>query len=102
MEELIVACHGASAANGWWDEPRNDGEMIALVHSELSEALEALRKPGGSEKIPGFTKLEEELADTIIRICDMAGARQLRLRQAIAEKLGHNQSRGHKHGGMKF
>ena len=38
--------HNNAKEKGWWDEERNDGEMIALMHSELSEALEALRKDG--------------------------------------------------------
>ena len=48
-------------ANGWWSWDRNDGELIALMHSELSEALEGLRhKNPKSDKIPEFSSVEEE------------------------------------------
>lgn len=76
----------------------NTGEKIALMHSELSEALEADRKNLPSEKIPGFTGVEEELADCVIRILDFAGHHELRLAEAIAAKLQHNLSRPFKHG----
>lgn len=76
----------------------NTGEKIALMHSELSEALEADRKDLPSEKIPGFSGVEEELADCIIRILDFAGHHNLRLAEAIAAKLQHNLSRPFMHG----
>jgi NTP pyrophosphatase (non-canonical NTP hydrolase) len=88
---------------GWWDGERNDGELIALMHSELSEALEAYRHGNPlSEKIPDFSHVEEELADTVIRIMDMCGARGFDLGGAIEAKLAHNRTRSHKHGGKKF
>jgi NTP pyrophosphatase (non-canonical NTP hydrolase) len=95
--------HRWAKEKGWWDEPRNDGELIALMHSELSEALEALRHGNtGSEKIPDFSGLEEELADVVIRILDFAGARGLHLGEAIRAKHAYNQGRPYRHGGKKF
>lgn len=48
--------HETAIAKGWWDEGRGHGEIIALIHSELSEALEAIRNgEPQSEKIPEFT-----------------------------------------------
>jgi len=82
---------------GFWSCD-NTGEKIALMHSELSEALEADRKDLPSEKIPGFSGVEEELADCVIRILDFSGHHNLRLAEAIAAKLQHNLSRPFMHG----
>lgn len=84
-------------AQGFW-ESDNTGEKIALMHSELSEALEADRKNLDAEHIPGFTGVEEELADVIIRILDFAGHHQLRLGEAISAKIVYNLTRPFKHG----
>ena len=82
---------------------RNDGELIALMHSELSEALEFLRKGNKpSDHIPEFLGVEEEFADVIIRIMDMAHRRGYRLAPAILAKMQFNESRPYKHGGKRF
>ena len=95
--------HQNAIDNGWWDSDRNDGELIALIHSELSEVLEALREGNPpSEKIPEFSGAEEELADTVIRIMDMAAARNYRLGEAIEAKIAYNLTREHRHGGKAF
>lgn len=99
---LQAECHAIARSKGWWEEDKNDGEAIALMHSELSEALEGLRKPGPSDKIPEFSQVEEELADTVIRILDYSEARNLRLYDAILAKCDYNTGREHKHGGKKF
>lgn len=89
---------------GWWSEPVfNDGEKIALMHSELSEVLEALRKGEPPDKhLPEFTSTEVELADAVIRIMDYAEYRGLRLAEAVEAKVAYNETRPHKHGGKRF
>jgi NTP pyrophosphatase (non-canonical NTP hydrolase) len=72
---------------------RNVGEMIALVHSELSEALEAHRKNLMDDKLTHRPGIEVELADAVIRIFDMAGGLGLDLGGALEEKLEFNQKR---------
>ena len=100
---VMINCHRIACNKGWHDNPVNSGEQIALMHSELSEALEWLRHNNRqSDHIPEFTGLEEELADVIIRIMDYSEEKQLRLSEAIIAKMDYNQSREYKHGEKKF
>jgi len=81
----------------------NPSEAIALMHSELSEALEAMREGRtDSTKIPPFSALEAELADTVIRIMDHGWAHGLDVAGAIVAKVKYNATRAHRHGGKKF
>lgn len=100
----------------WWvdlktgqKKERNVGELLCLVHSEISEAMEGARKDLMDEKLPHRKMLEVELADAVIRIFDMAAGMNMDLGGAIVEKLEYNKNRAdhkienrQKDGGKKF
>lgn len=102
---LTEVCFEASRAAGWHNDiktglPRTAEEndamfptRIALCHSELSEALEGHRKGLNDDHLKERPMSEVELADTVIRICDLAGAMGYDLGGAIEEKLSYNARR---------
>lgn len=113
---IVANCHGRSVDAGWYRSPetglplqRNIPEMLCLIHSEISEALEGYRKGLMDDKLPHRKMIEVELADALIRIADLAGYLNLDLGGAYVEKLLYNETRSdHKpenralDGGKKF
>ena len=95
---LTHFCHNLSVESGWWngvdkDDPNVVAAKLCLVHSEVSEALEGMRKGLMDDHLPERKMEEVELADAVIRIFDLAGARGFDLGSAIYEKLVYNQQR---------
>ena len=110
--DLVNICHGDAAWAGWWmdlatgastvtligDEGQrtdqvNVPEKLMLIVSEIAEAMEGHRKDLMDDKLPHRKMLEVELADALIRICDLAGGLKLDLAGAVAEKLAFNRQR---------
>lgn len=115
IKDLQRLCHKIATEKGFWErtckscgnavpesekwcigcdnlpEERNNGEIIALMHSELSEALEGLRKNN-------WKNVSEELADCVIRIMDFCEARGIDLEKEIKMKIEKNKKRKYRHG----
>ncbi len=91
-------------ANGLGLEMRKmrDSQLRELMHSELGEACEGDRKDLPADKIPGFTNVEEELADLLIRLMDYSYGRGLRVAEAVIAKMEYNSGRPYKHGDKHF
>jgi len=92
FKKSFLICRNCGGKKKIFDD-RNNGEMIALMHSELSEALEELRKEDCNIKLVG-----EELADCVIRIMDFCQAREIDLEKEILKKIKKNRKRPYKHG----
>ena len=109
IKQLQKLCHKQAIDKGFWNGegflsqelvPRNNGELLMLIVSELGEALEALRQNCRQEAGQKWRKdtFEDEVADSVIRILDMAEALDINLEWQISKKLAYNETRPHKHG----
>lgn len=113
LNEYANTCHEANQK--WWHDSegnridRNKGELLCLIHSEVSEAMEGERKGLMDDKLPHRRMAEVELVDALIRIFDYAGGFGYDLQGAFEEKMAFNATRkDHTHearaeaGGKKF
>ena len=115
LNQCAKDCHEAAVKGGWWHDSngekkdRNVGELLCLIHSEISEAMEGARKDLMDTHLKHRSMMEVELADAIIRIFDLAESRNFNLGETIYEKLEYNKNRSDhkinnrlKEGGKKF
>lgn len=122
INELVKEAHQNAVNKGWWEEDRSFGEIIALIHSEVSEALEDFRNgrtpnlniyyleredgtvsaaPYENQPNPNWKPcgIPSEMADIVIRVFDACGRYGIDLEQAITEKMAYNATRPQRHGG---
>jgi len=121
INDLCKQSHETAKEKGWYPKKgRNLGELIALIHSELSEALEFGRDPKialnkimysdgngilNDEQNDVYMKPDGfaiEIADTVIRIADLCGYLGIDLEKAIKTKMKYNSTRPNRHGGKYF
>lgn len=103
LNKYAKDCHEANLK--WWQNPetghqieRNKGELLMLIVSEVSEAMEGERKGLMDDKLPHRRMAEVELVDALIRIFDYACAFGYDLQGAYEEKMAFNATReDHKH-----
>lgn len=102
LNQLSKEIHEQNVAAGWWKNPEQIGTpegadqlntKLLLTIGEISEGVEGLRKGLMDQHLPHRTNFEVEIADTFIRLCDIAGAMKLDLDGAIAEKRAYNAQR---------
>lgn len=122
IDQLCAKCFNNAHAKGFWKEYFETREVLrmadeqtgsklaegyertffaqrlALIHSEISEALEGDRKDLMDDKLPHRRMQDVELADALIRIFDLAGGKAIPLGKIVAEKMGYNTTREYLHG----
>jgi NTP pyrophosphatase (non-canonical NTP hydrolase) len=96
IQQLCEEAFSTAKSKGWHDEPREFGTSLALIHAEVSEALEADRRH------EGINRVTEELADVCIRVFDLCGYYGWDLETAIEKKMEYNKLRTYKHGGKAY
>jgi NTP pyrophosphatase (non-canonical NTP hydrolase) len=104
LNDLAHNCYENAHRKGFWavaDNVAPDGRYninvmlckLALIHSEVSEALEEIREKGKLTE-----NVTEEMADIIIRVCDFCGGYDLDIAGAVATKMAKNKTRPSMHG----
>ena len=106
INQIAKEIHKTAIEKGWWETDRPVPELIALMHSELSEALEEYRD--GYAVDSGWTSLGDkpegvatELIDCMIRILDCLAAHGVDIEAVLKKKMAYNRTRPYRHGGKK-
>ena len=117
LNELSKIIHQNNVEKGFYEDDKNIGEMLALIHSEVSEALECDRKDRycqiSAKSINLSTEdlvfkadfrdcvkdtFEDELADILIRVLDLAAFKKIDIESHVKAKVRYNKLRPYKHG----
>ena len=106
LQQIMRECHRIATAKGWHEEERTFGDVVTLMHSELSEAYEEFRNGHDFEEIYAGPDgkpegIAVELADCLIRIFDTCQHENIPLIRAMQLKMAYNETRPHKHGGKR-
>lgn len=90
----VEEIHELAKSKGWWDGERNIPEVLCLIHSEVSEALEAYRRRDDEN-------MREELADVVIRVWDLCGYLGVDIASEVEKKHEFNKGRSYRHGNKR-